>query len=156
MSPLCSRLTTFYRVYHPVHQTFASCGEPIYFELSKRMSMSPLCGRLNNFSRVSRPVLQKSPLAANPCIFSGQSGRRCHHSAAVWLSSISCHALAVRNRPLGLPACCFLLPQGFPRLSSLPGGKSPSAASGRTLLCMHFMRSAWMSTSPLFALLAVF
>ena len=75
----------------------ASSFESMLFCGSKWMWMSPFCGGLAIFYRVARPARQKIALSAataqNLCIFTGQSGCGCRHSAAVLPFSIGWPAL---------------------------------------------------------------
>ena len=79
------------------------------FFRSKWMSMSLLCSKLLNFYIVSRPARQQfataTPKPQKPCIFCGQSGCRCRHSAVNCSISISSPAQCVKKWPLGSPNC---------------------------------------------------
>ena len=67
-------------------------GESLHFLRSMWLWMSPLCSRLAIFYKAPRPGRQKiaasSIAAQNICIFCGQCGCGCRHSAAVWPISI--------------------------------------------------------------------
>ena len=99
-------------------------GESLHFLRSVWLWMSPLCSRLAIFYRVPRPGRQKmaasSTAAQNLCIFCGQCGCGCRHSAAVWPFSIGCPALGAKKwQPLQL----LRRISAFLRYSSAPGDR---------------------------------
>ena len=107
-SPLCGNSAAFYKLPGKMRQKKTTAipktaSNHVFFR-TKWMSMSPLCGKLLNFYIVSRPVRQKLataiPKPQKPCIFCGQSGCRCRHSAVNCSISISSPAQRVKNWPL--------------------------------------------------------
>ena len=99
-------------------------AESLHFLRSVWLWMSPLCSRLAIFYMSARPGRQKiaasSTAAQNLCIFCGQCGCGCRHSAAVWPFSICSPALGDKKwQPLQL----LRRISAFLRYSSAPGGR---------------------------------